>query len=631
MILMLSGCGGTKGEEGMGTVTAYSMPSDLPEIRRGSMHRVSANSIECPVYATEVTVGYDCKGYISGVAEYVSFELDGGYAEVTVGADYKVVSAEIQPSSEGISCEIVGNSINFRVEKAGQYFVKINGNLSNGATVEHPLYIFVDPPMEDVPAETDENTVVFKAGYHQIGSYVLQSNTVYYLEAGAYVCGQLISDGAENVRICGRGILSGEFVTADVNEGRAIFIRNGKNITLEGITVVHPWYWTVEFDRCNGVTVNNIKTISHGMSSDALDIFGCSDVTVENSFFRSYDDVVVIKAQPAECRDIVVKNCVLWCDSSNPMEIGYETHYDTSNVLFEDIDVLSVARAPHSRTEAVIAIEPHYGGNVYDVVYRDIRVEPELVGYELFRFSIDDGSGSIGNITLENVRVNGALGGIVRGKEGVDGIEGIRLINVTNTQGCTPFAEDILTFGPVGDIEIQNTSEAKRYEPKAHSELYSSLADFSEIQGQNGFYYYSVDNAGMTEMEFNGTCWKLPGADYPLIQWGGMHCETSRDAMIAWEAPRDGRVVIRSQASHPNMGGDGVEIAIYKNMLFSPLYTALLEGDFEGIDVAEPITVAVRQGDVLYFSENCVENMDCDSVIWIFEIEYINDNEGIGD
>ena len=63
-------------------------------------------------------------------------------------------------------------------------------------------------------------------------------------------------------------------------------------------------------------------------------------------------------------------------------------------------------------------------------------------------------------------------------------------------------------------------------------------------------------------------------------------------------------------------------------MLFSPVYTALLEGNFEGVDVMEPLSVEVRQGDMLYFSENCVENMDCDSVIWIFEIEYANESEG---
>ena len=72
LLLFLMGCGGINGkteENGMGQVKAYSMPQELPEIRRGSMHRVSANSVDCPVYATEVTVGYDCGGYISGTAE----------------------------------------------------------------------------------------------------------------------------------------------------------------------------------------------------------------------------------------------------------------------------------------------------------------------------------------------------------------------------------------------------------------------------------------------------------------------------------------------------------------------------------------------------------------------------------
>ena len=48
---------------------------------------------------------------------------------------------------------------------------------------------------------------------------------------------------------------------------------------------MHPKVWTIAMYQSNNIHIDNVHTISHGMSSDGCDITGCHDVLVENSFF----------------------------------------------------------------------------------------------------------------------------------------------------------------------------------------------------------------------------------------------------------------------------------------------------------------------------------------------------------
>lgn len=608
-------------------VKLYPIPKGVLNARKGKQHTVCINRQEASVFRTEVTVDYEPSGYISGAAEYVSFDFDG-VAVIEVLADYDIDHAVILPSRDDITCYVRGRYVFFEITKPGQYFVKLNGAEYNGATVEHPLYIFANAPETDVPSAEDKNVVYFEAGYHRLGTYTLKSDTVYYLEAGAYLCGQFVADHVSNVTICGRGILSGEFITADMNAGRAMYIKNGQNICVDGITVIHPWYWTMEFENCDTVRVNNVKTISHGMSSDAIDIFGTSHVVIENCFFRAYDDCIVIKAQVNECQDIVARNCVIWCDSSNPMEIGYETHYDTYDVLFENIDVINQAKAPSCREEAIIGIELHNAGDVYDITYRDIRIDLKLDDtYSLFRFAVDEGSGSIRNIRVEDVYANygGFLGGRIYGKAGVSPITDIHFHNIVNSKEETLTPSTVRTNDHVGEVVIANSLPDNPCQEGGIRDVYDIKADYSEDQGDRCFYYY-YKQAGTTklkEMYFNGTCWKAPGLDLPLIQWLGMHSTSSHDAVIGWKAPKTGKIVITGSVCHPNQGGDGIIASIFHQYFSSPLFQHRFAGsDTKAVDMGR-IEVDVKEGQMIYFSENSIQTSDCDSAVWSFRIAYV--------
>lgn len=443
-------------------LTVYPVPEGLEDNVRGSFHTVKVNGKESFVYQTEVTVGSD---YLSGYAEYTSFDFTGSVS-VKVTAAYAVSSVEILPSRDAVAFKQTGNTVTFTLKEAGQYFVKLNGTEENGNTAAHPLYIFANRPSASVPDKNDRKVVYFEPGVYVHQVYYLSSNTTYYLAPGAFVYGRFYGVGLENVTICGRGVICGEELTSLGDDGRTVCIKKSKNVRIEGVTVVHPKVWTVAIYESSDVHIDNIKTISHGMSSDGCDIVACRDALVENSFFRAHDDILAVKASTmsdyttrVSCENVTFRNCVAWCDSSNPMTIGYETVGDVKNITYENIDVLNQSRPPVWRLEAIMAIEPHYTGTVDGVTYRDIRIDVALADdpESLFRFVIDDGSGTIRNVRVENVFVNygGALTGKIQGSTKAKNIDGVTFVNVRNSRGERLSMSHISKDSLVSHLSIQ--------------------------------------------------------------------------------------------------------------------------------------------------------------------------------
>lgn len=443
------------------SLTVYPVPEGLDEEVIGVMHSVKVNGKNSFVYRSEVTVGAN---YQSGYAEYTSFDFSGSVT-VEVTANYAVSSIEILPSRDNIKFTRSNNVIKFTLTNQGQYFIKINGDTSNGNTAPNPLYIFANPPEENVPDKNDPNVVYFEPGvyYHQV--YYLESNKIYYFAPGAFVYGRFYGHGIKNVTMRGRGTICGQELTSLGDDGRIVCIKDAENISVEGIQLMHPKVWTIAFYQSQKIRVDNIKTISHGMSSDGIDICGSSDAVVKNSFFRAHDDILAVKSSTmsdyttkAGCFNIKFQNCVVWCDSSNPMTIGYETVGDVTNVLYENIDVLNQSKSPVWKLEAIMAIEPHYTGTVDGITYRDIRIDIKLSDdpESLFRFVIDDGSGTIKNIRVENVFVNygGAMTGTIKGRTIMTGVNDITFVNVRNSAGDKLNKNNITTNLYVSDVTV---------------------------------------------------------------------------------------------------------------------------------------------------------------------------------
>ncbi len=84
-----------------------------------------------------------------------------------------------------------------------------------------------------------------------------------------------------------------------------IQIFHGKRVLLEDYTAKNSAFWVNHLVYTQHATVRGIKVDSHNPNNDGLDIESSSFVLVENNFFRTGDDAVVVKSgRDADGREI---------------------------------------------------------------------------------------------------------------------------------------------------------------------------------------------------------------------------------------------------------------------------------------------------------------------------------------
>ena len=140
------------------------------------------------------------------------------------------------------------------------------------------------------------------------------------------------ADG-ENVAVTGDGEIDGQgplFYDRNVPPGeffakpalprpRMVQFLHCRNVRFEGVTFRDSPGWTVWLIDCEDVHVSRIRIdgCQQMINNDGIDIDSCRRVTVSDSFFRTGDDCLILRAirrdlaVPSVCEHVVVTNCVL--------------------------------------------------------------------------------------------------------------------------------------------------------------------------------------------------------------------------------------------------------------------------------------------------------------------------------
>lgn len=350
------------------------------------------------------------RGFVNRTKQYI-----GDVQKVAI-ANYQSindVSVVIRTKKNVKSCNVRPKSLH----------IPVNGINTNKLTLKVPankkLYIDVDdlPPLllfGDLPEQYSEiiqkaDVLYYKKGIHNVGEIKAKSNTTIYLEKDAIVYGRITAEACENLRIIGRGTLD----TTKDEEGRAIRLRNCKNILVEGITVRSSKIgWMVVPWSCENVTLNNLKVLGFGSNNDGIDIISSSNIQVKNCFIRSTDDCIALKtlSRDVEMKNIVVEGCTMHgFASSDGFTIGFEIKYPISGVTVKNCDVLSAKGSGTSGGHSALSIVCDGTGPVSDVLFEDIRVEEKL-DCKNFELMVTNGKhyskvapGAIKNITIRRV------------------------------------------------------------------------------------------------------------------------------------------------------------------------------------------------------------------------------------
>jgi hypothetical protein len=363
-------------------------------------------------------------------AAFAVFDFEGE-AKLEIKPLRPFKTATVHPLSAGFQPAIKDGVIRLALDRPRSLTVMLDGS------DERPLHLLPAAPAPDTPRAASASVIYFGPGIHDIERVELKSGQTLCLAGGALVrakmpdgvrwnrsartglmysnAGPVISvQNAENVRICGRGILDGEAIP---HVGRSmIHVINAKNVVIEGIVVRNSPNWHIALINSQNVRVEGVSLISGRLNSDVINSVNSLDVTVKNCFVRSHDDSIAVKTKTpeGEAARITVEGCTIWNDWGYALGVTYETRAPIHDLVFRDCDILFVRH--HALGVHVVD-----AGTVEKVLFENIRIEdmglparrfgrpPQFVRIDVSSdmWGTDKERGHIRDIVLRDIQVGG--------------------------------------------------------------------------------------------------------------------------------------------------------------------------------------------------------------------------------
>ena len=394
-----------------------------------------------------------------GRVSFVNLELD---ETCTVEIDCfgeDIEEFSISPQNKDFKAKEQDGVITLEINPFDKVWVEINSNK------QHPLLLFANPPKEEVP----ESAIYFPAGVHNIGqAYKVESDTILYLDYGAYLIGSLDMTSADNVKVMGYGILSGEYksgaeVMAETQNSalwsefvKYFMIRGnptGENIELHGICIINsPCYNSQDINE-----FQNVKVISPWMY--------CSDG---------------FHARPTKTRKGVVNNCFAFCGD----DIFYMNYSWQGN--------LEITNCFGASTNNNVFLMGYWGWDMnhsYQGIAKNIYVKPmmnkDVIGNAVFRAVIDGATSETGfkNQHYEDIYIEGNLV--------------VPLISISNTLYPWPEQHHNNKLGNLYDCTFKNiTVSGRQY-------AYSLLWGLDENNGISNVTFENLTFQGVKVTEAN--------------------------------------------------------------------------------------------------------------------------------
>ncbi|MBR5426713.1 MAG: hypothetical protein IK118_00060 [Clostridia bacterium] len=378
-----------------------------------------ASGTAVPVYAAMCYDGVPNRGVLNSfVYLFVRDFADGIELELDRGETLK--NAVVLPKSLGAASEVRGSTVRFTADKTGVYTCLINDDCLLDA-----ITVFVrDCPDEEAEIAAyrerygADRVKVFPAGRYDLDCIDASGCDALYFRRGAYICATHLFDiraeGDVSSRpafldfynktgavIDGFGIL--DFNRLDRNEISYINITHCTDCSVEGLLCLNPAGWNFVAYACDGLNVRDIAVFGYRTNSDALNICGCENVTVRDSFARSGDDSFSAKTTNTEydLKHVRFENCVGWSDKCRAFGITGEAYSPMEDVVFTDCAVLYRNATWDNDRVCSLAVSVEYGGaDITDELFENI---------EIYR---DTGSAIFVHITnkeLQNCKIKGVV------------------------------------------------------------------------------------------------------------------------------------------------------------------------------------------------------------------------------
>lgn len=370
----------------------------VDDIKKSELYSVRIDGTERDVYHTEF---FD---FVYAVKEKEEINV-----EIEVSKPFEKVV--IRPYSSKVNFKTENTKITFSMAGNERAIVELDDEL------ESPLYVLLG---EYIPCPEKADYVFESGKAYNIGALELTSNQVVYIEEGAVVSGYFKSRMADNIKICGNGIVyGGNWHKWDENSGEQLIVPVlGENIEIRGITLLDGGSWHIVPVACKNVLIEDVNILGKVITGDGIDIVGCENVTIRNCFIRANDDCISVKAvefqDPSGCTDvknILVENCLFWnAEFGNTLEIGYETRCDEiSDIIFKNCDIVH-CQYEGNQSGGVLTIHNADRAEVHDIYYENIRIEDaqeKFIDIKTLdsKYSKDRERGMIHDIYFKNIEI----------------------------------------------------------------------------------------------------------------------------------------------------------------------------------------------------------------------------------
>jgi len=382
---------------------------------------------------------YVAKSVHGGDYSFASFDFSAPI-EVTIAGKAGIEKAVLRPVSKAVKTKREKDKLTLTITRPCQLSIEPNG-------IESPLLLFANPAEKEAIHEGSENVVYFGPGVHTPGKITLKSNQTLYLAANAVVKATVTATNAENVRICGRGILDGtDWPWLKGPSPYMVNLMHCRNVAVEDIIIRGAYCWTLVPRRSQQVTIRNVKILgSRVQNDDAIDVCNSQDVTIEDCFLRSDDDCIALKGlirlaegNPVPVCNIHIRRCIFWCDRARIFLLGHESaapameqiqvadcdivHHRMTpfllepgeemplrNVTFENIRVESDGRPEFIRLRPTVNKYMHLQqpGHIRDITFSDIKVTRSVPGDPKIQLLGADKDHRVEGVVFRNVVVNG--------------------------------------------------------------------------------------------------------------------------------------------------------------------------------------------------------------------------------
>ena len=242
--------------------------------------------------------------------------------------------------------------------------------------------------------------------------------------------------GVENVNIYGEGIVNGNATKEDwwfepkkmrkAYRPRTVFLKDCRNVTIAGITVMNSPSWTIHPFYSEGIRLFALNLINpkDSPNTDGIDPESCRDVEISGVRFSLGDDCIAVKSgkifmarkcgRPSE--KIVISRCLME-DGHGAVTLGSEIAGGVKDLLVKDCFFKNTDRGLRIKTRRGRGKDSVLDG----IVFENIRMEkvktPFTVNSFYFcdpdgkteyvqsreAFPVDDNTPKIGRLYFKNI------------------------------------------------------------------------------------------------------------------------------------------------------------------------------------------------------------------------------------